>query len=256
MIASGFSWFHLIPAVDHDTLLASLGVHHHTAAYLHSWLACFSVIGVALVARMGLERARSKGDLSQWFADEGLTLRTVFELLVAGMRYFMDDLLDKRDVRTFLPFIGTLFLYIFACNIMGIFPGLLPPTDYISTNAGMAVISVLVFTYVGLSRDGVGFVKHLFGPVWWLAPLMFVIEMLSVFLIRPYSLSLRLAGNLFGDHTVFTIMSDLVPLFVPVIFLGLACLVSTIQAFVFSLLTVIYIHLSLPHHDHDEAHAH
>ena len=61
---------------------------------------------------------------------------------------------------------------------------------------------------------------------------------------------------MFGDHLVFTIMSDMIPVFVPVPFLGLATLVSVIQAFVFSLLTVIYIHLSLPHHDHDESHAH
>lgn len=255
MIASGFSWFHLIPSVDHDSLLAGFGVHGHNYVYLHAWLATAVVVLLALVGRQQLEAAKARKDLSRLYSDETLTVRTGFEVLVAGLRYFMDDLLDRRDVRTFLPLIGALFLYIFTCNIQGLFPGFLPPTDYVNTNVGMALVSFLVFLYVGLSRDAIGFVKHLWGPVFILGFLLFPIEVISL-LVRPTALVLRLTGNMFGDHLVFNIMSDMIPVFVPVIFLGLATLVSTIQAFVFSLLTVIYIHLSLPHHDHDESHAH
>lgn len=255
MIASGFSWFHLVPAVDHDTLLAGLGIHGHNYIYLHAWLACFVILGLGILARMGLERAKAKNDISQWFSDDKLTPRNFFELVITGIKFFMDDLLDKRDVRTFLPLIGALFLYIFVCNIMGIVPGFLPPTDYVNTNVGMAIISFGVFMFVGLSRDPVGFLKHMWGPVLPLGLLLFPIEVISM-IVRPVALVLRLTGNMFGDHLVFAIMSDMVPLFVPVLFLMLACLVSTIQAFVFSLLSVIYIHLSVPHHDHDEAHAH
>lgn len=253
MIASGFSWFHLLPAVDHDQLLAGLGVHGHTYVYLHTWLACFVIIGFALVARRQLDAARARTDLSKWFADEKLTPRAFAEMLVTGMRYFMDDLLDKKDVRSFLPLIGAFFLYIWVCNLFSLLPGFLPPTDYVNTNVGIAVVSFLVFLTIGLSRDPVGFIKHLWGPVWWLGVLLFPIEVISLF-IRPTALILRLTGNMFGDHLVFNIMSDMVPIFVPVIFLALATMVSTIQAFVFSLLSVIYIHLSVPHHDHEEAH--
>jgi len=84
-----------------------------------------------------------------------------------------------------------------------------------------------------------------------MAPLIFIIEVIGL-VVRPATLTIRLTGNMFGDHTVFSIMSDLVPWGVPVPFLGLALIVSFIQAFVFSLLTVIYIALSVPHHD--EAH--
>lgn len=253
MIASGFSWFHLIPAVDHDQLLAGLGVHGHTYVFLHTWLACLILLVFGGIARLQLDAARARPDLSKWYADERLSARNFAEMLVSGLRYFMDDLLDKKDVRAFLPLIGSFFLYIWVCNLFSLVPGLLPPTDYVNTNVGIAAVSFLTFLAVGLSRDPVGFIKHLWGPVWWLGVLLFPIEVISLF-IRPTALVLRLTGNMFGDHLVFTIMSDMVPIFVPVAFLALATMVSTIQAFVFSLLSVIYIHLSVPHHDHDEAH--
>lgn len=253
MIASGFSWFHVVSAVDHDALIP--GITSHTYVYLHTWLVCLVLVALAFVARRQLEAAKARADLSKWYTDDKLTVRTFFELVVSGIRFFMDDLLDRKDVRTFLPLIGSLFLYIWFCNLLGLFPGLLPPTDYVNTNVGMALVSFAVFMWVGLSRDAWGFIKHLWGPVFILGFLLFPIEIISL-IVRPTALVLRLTGNMFGDHLVFGIMSELVPVFVPVIFLGLATLVSTIQAFVFSLLSVIYIYLSLPHHDHDEAHAH
>jgi F-type H+-transporting ATPase subunit a len=88
--------------------------------------------------------------------------------------------------------------------------------------------------------------------VFLIGPLLFSIELIGLF-IRPVTLSLRLTGNIFGDHTVFGIMSDLVPIGVPVIFLGLGSFVAFMQAFVFSLLSTIYIGLSLPHHEHAHA---
>ena len=184
MIASGFSWFHILAPVDQDSLLASLGIHGHTYVYIHAWLAAFVVILGALVARRQLNAVMARKDLSKWYADESLTARNFFELIVTGMKYFMDDLLDKKDVRTFIPLIGGLFLYILSCNIMGVFPGFLPPTDYVNTNVGMAVVSFLVFMYVGLSRDAVGFLKHLWGPVFILGFLLFPIEVFSL-VLRP-----------------------------------------------------------------------
>ncbi len=254
MIASGFSWFNLFAALDQNTVLTSVGITEYNTTIAHAWLACFVVVVFAAYARWTLGKALAKTDISRYFSDETLTPRTFFELVIEGIRFFMSDMLSKADVRAFLPLVGTMFLYIWTCNIMGIIPGFIPPTDNVNTNVGMALISFLVFLSVGLSRDPVGFIKHLMGPVWWLAPLMFVVEVISL-CVRPLALVLRLTGNMFGDHLVFGIMSDLVPLFVPVVFLCLAILVSTIQAFVFSLLTAIYIYLSVPHHEHDEAHA-
>lgn len=253
MIAAGFSWFKLWPAIDRDELLLGLGIDSHTQVYFHAWLACGAVLLFAALARMGLERARKRTGVERYYADETLTFRTMGELVVAGVRGFMADLLDPADVKRFFPLVGGLFLYIFACNIQGILPGFLPPTDYFNTSFGMAVIVFLTFMGVGLARDPVGFIKHMTGPMWWLAPLMFFIECVSL-LARPYALTLRLTGNMFGDHTVFGIMSGLVPVLLPAILILLAIIVMVIQAFVFSLLTTIYIALAVPHHEHDEAH--
>jgi F-type H+-transporting ATPase subunit a len=263
--ASGFSWFRLIPAVDRDSALHALGVTEHslspghevanTTVYLHAWLAAAVLIAFAIVARIGLEKARSRNGLERYFTSDKITPLAFAEVFVGGIYGIMADLLDKKDAKLFFPLIGGLFLYIFACNIQSIIPGFLPPTDNINTNVGMALITFLTFNFVGLSRDPVGYIKHLAGPVLLLAPFMFPLEVLSL-CIRPMSLTIRLTANLFGDHLVFNVMSDLVPPVVPALLLVLACVVSVIQAFVFSLLTVIYIHLALPHHEGHDDHAH
>ncbi len=262
MFASGFSWFHLIPAVDHDTPLKALGLTEHmveghtvahTYVHMHAWFAAFVFLGIALLGRVALQRAQSRRGLEKYFTDEKLTMLTLVEVFALGIRGLMSDLLDKRDTRLFFPMIAGLFGYIFLCNIQGIFPGMLPPTDNVNTNVGMALMVFLLFNWVGFSRDAVGYVKHLWGPVLVLGILLFPIEVISLF-IRPMSLTIRLTANMFGDHQVFSIISDLTYLVVPSAVLALAILVSVIQAFVFSLLTVIYINLSLPHHEHEGAH--
>lgn len=253
VFGAGFSWFHLIEPIGHDTLLAGIGIHHHTTVIAHAWLGCILVILLALVARRSLDKARSRQGIERYFADERLTPRTGAEVFATGILSVMGGIVDPRDARVFFSLIAALFSYIFVNNLLGIIPGLLPPTDNINTNVGMAVIVFLVFNFVGLSRDPVGYIKHLMGPMLLLAPLLFVIEAIGL-VVRPVSLSLRLTGNMFGDHTVFGIMSSLVPIGLPVAFLALATFVSFVQAFVFSLLSTIYIGLSVPHHDHDDHH--
>ncbi len=253
MLAAGFSWFQLVPGVSDDTLLAAAGITKYTHVHLHAWLGCLAVIVFAVFARMGLEATKKRQGLEKYYAEEGFSARNIAEVFVDGFKGLMSDILEAKDIKIFFPFIGSLFMYIFACNIMGIFPGLLPPTDNINTNAGMAALVFLVFNFVGLKRDWRNYVAHIMGPVLFLAPFMIVVELIGL-VVRPVALTIRLTGNMFGDHTVFTIMSDLTVIFIPAIFLLLAMLVSTIQAFVFSLLTTIYIGLSVPHHDHDEAH--
>jgi len=264
MFAAGFSWFRLIPAVDHDTVLEQLGLMQHwmeghqvahTYTYIHAWLACFALLGLALVARMSLTKATGRQGLEKYFASDKLDARTAAEVYASGIQGMMDGLLDRKDMLIFFPYIAGLFGYIFLCNIQGILPGFLPPTDNINTNVGMAIGSFLIFNYVGLTRDARSYISHLAGPVLLLAPFMFPLEVISL-MIRPISLTIRLTANLFGDHQVFVLLSEQIPYGIPTGLLALASMVSVIQAFVFSLLTVIYINLSLPHHDHDDAHAH
>ena len=251
-VASGFTWFHLIPAIGHDELLSPLGIHDGTWAVVTAWMVCGLLIAGALVARMGLASAASRPGLERWFPDDRLTARNLAEVVVSSLLGLVSDVVGKKEAATFFPLIGGLFLYIFTCNILGVFPGLMPPTENINANVGMSLVVFVVFNAVGLLRDPKGYLGHMWGPVFLIGPLLFSIELIGLF-IRPVTLSLRLTGNIFGDHTVFGIMSDLVPIGVPVIFLGLGSFVAFMQAFVFSLLSTIYIGLSLPHHEHAHA---
>lgn len=252
MIASGFSWWNVIPAFDEDAVVSFLGTYDYNLSIVtaSAWMACFFVIAFAVVGRMSLNAALAKQGMDRFEADEGLSPRTLVELMGSFIRNLMADCMPKHEVKHYSAYIATLFLYILFCNLQGLVPGLLPPTDNINANVGMALASFLVFMWVGLSRDAAGFIKHLMGPLLPLAILMFPLESLSL-LLRPLTLSLRLTGNMFGDHMVFTIMSDLSYVGVPALLLGLATFVSFMQAFVFSLLSAVYIGLSMPHESHD-----
>ncbi len=256
MIASGFSWFHLIEAVDRNELI---GVGQMDATFLHVWLAVFLLLGFALLARMGIEATKARTGVDRYATDDRLTPRVFAEAVVEFWQGNMASMMSAKDARVFLPIIVSCFLYLLVSNLLGLIPGFLSPTDNVNTNVGLAIGSFLLFNAVGLSRDPVGYIKHLFGPVWWLAPLLFPIEVVSL-LIRPFALMVRLSANMFGDHQVFTKMSDMVPWWLPgpqVPLIMLALLVCVVQAFVFSLLSTVYISLALPHVAHDDgAHGH
>ena len=119
----------------------------------------------------------------------------------------------------------------------------------------LGVCSFIVFNYYGFKVAGVGYLKHMAGPFWWLAWLIFPLELIGVF-VRPASLGLRLFGNMFGDHLVLEIFTGLTKVVIPVVFYFLGALVSAIQAFVFMLLSMIYIALGvqLAAHGHGEGH--
>jgi F-type H+-transporting ATPase subunit a len=106
----------------------------------------------------------------------------------------------------------------------------------------------LYYNLVGFKENGFGYLKHFMGPVWYLAPLIGAIEVAS-HVFRPISLGLRLRGNIMGDHVVLGIFNHLVPYLVPAVFYGVGLFVAFVQAFVFCLMTMVYISLSASH-DH------
>lgn len=174
------------------------------------------------------------------------TLAAVFDAAGEAILKFMEGVMGERAIK-FLPLIGTLFLYIFFCNLLSLIPGFLPPTDNINTNLPCALVVFFYYHAVGIKENGLfKYFKHMAGPIIWLAPLMFAIELIS-HCVRPISLSVRLFGNITGDHMVLGIFSGLIPEFVPVIFLFLALFVAFVQAFVFSLLSTVYIALATEH---------
>lgn len=143
----------------------------------------------------------------------------------------------------YLPLVGTLGLFILVANLMGLVPGLGGPTSYIETNLAWAMISFAIAEYVSVREQGlVNYLKHLAGPVLFLAPIMFLVEIVS-HLARLVSLTLRLTGNMFADHTLVAVFLGfgVINLFIPWIFMGLGLFVAFLQAFIFTYLTIIYI---------------
>lgn len=248
----GFSWFSLPTPIIEG--LMGLGMDKADAIRIvTSWGICILLLLFAAIGRGAVSAFTSQSGPKKYIPKKGLGLANIFELYTEGILGMLEGPLGKKDSRFYFGILGGTFLYIFISNLMSVIPGGLPPTDNINTNIAMSLIIVLVYVVEGVRRTGMHFFKHMMGPVWWLAPLIFAIEAAGVFLIRPMSLSLRLFGNINGDHMVFGIMSDLVPVVVPSIFLALGIWVSFLQAFVFTLLSAIYIMLSVDHGD-DEGH--
>ncbi|MBI4211103.1 MAG: F0F1 ATP synthase subunit A [Deltaproteobacteria bacterium] len=185
------------------------------------------------------------------------TLPGIFELVMELVLGLMRDIMGERAEKYF-PLIGSLFIYLLVSNLLGVIPGFMPPTDNINTNLACALTVFLYYNAVGIKEQGwKNYLKHLAGPVLWLAPLMMTIELIS-HIVRPISLSIRLFGNISGDHLVLEIFSRLVPIGVPIIFMALGVFVAFIQAFVFTLLSMVYIALATDHgheeHHHETAH--
>jgi F-type H+-transporting ATPase subunit a len=254
-----FSWFGLLPGFGHDVgpfFAENVGEAHHHAVQLlpATWMVFFILTAIALVARRGLRKAQAQGGTKQYIPADNFGARNLMEIFIDGLLGQFESVLGSRKLaKTYLPLMGTLFFFILLCNLLGLIPGFLPPTSDTSTNWGMAAVVFFVFNIAGLRANGFGYIKHLAGPklgysMFVITMLIFVLETVGLF-VRPFSLQLRLLANMSGDHLVFGIFSDLVPLFVPVIFLGLALFVSFVQAFVFTLLSVVYVGLAVAPHE-------
>ena len=147
----------------------------------------------------------------------------------------------------FQAYITCIFLFVLINNLVGLIPGITAPTTSIMVTLGLALPTFLYYNFYGVKEQGVvGYLKHFAGPVWWMAWLIFPIELVS-HLARVMSLSVRLYANMFACDLVTLVFFSLCPIGIPVIFLGLHLAVSLIQAFVFMLLTMIYLSLAVAH---------
>jgi F-type H+-transporting ATPase subunit a len=166
-------------------------------------------------------------------------LQNFLENVVETVETMLTDTMGKHG-KSFFALIATLFLFILISNLIGLLPGFFPPTANINTTLALAVIVVVLTHIVGIKKHGFSYIKHFLGPVWWLAWMIFIIEVISHF-SRVLSLSLRLFGNIGGHELVIIIFFMLVPLFVPLIMSVLGLLIAVIQSLVFMYLSMIYI---------------
>jgi F-type H+-transporting ATPase subunit a len=235
---------------------------------LYTWVVMAILIGVA------------------WAATRNMSLvprgtQNFVEVVLEQFIQMIDDVIGPEG-RPYLPLIGTLGLFILVSNLMGLVPGLIAPTGNLMTNAACAIIVFCSYHYIGIRKQGLGhYLKHFMGPVPALAPLMIPIETIS-HLARPLSLTLRLFGNIFGGHVLLAIIFLLMGfdgligwalsgsgaglviggiggLITAVFTIGflypLKILVSFLQAFIFMMLTMLYIAGALEGAEHDEHNA-
>ncbi len=253
LAASGFTW---MSALSKSTGLDEFLHHSFPGVHHTEHIITFILVGVLFLGVTLFYRSKVKSAESAVVPDKGVTFRNIVELYGSFIYGQAKAVLGEKSAPKYYTFVATLFIVIFVSNAIGLIPGFLPPTESINTTLALGVLSFVYFNLKGCKELGtLNYIKHFAGPLWHLAILIFPIEIIST-CIRPISLALRLYGNMFGDHMVLGTFSSLAPYIVPVVFLMLGFLVCFIQAYVFTMLSMVYISLATAHHDHDEHHAH
>jgi len=252
------------------TVLNRAFPHASWAHFLHQWeIPIFALLIAALLCLVAFLATRDAKLIPG-------PLQNVVEMLVSSLNDFISGILGEDNAKRFVPFLGTLFIYIWFMNLFGLIPFMESPTSSLNTTFALAITVFLYCQYVGVRGLGVvGYVDHLMGSPrdltsWLLVPLMLPIHILGE-LAKPISLSCRLFGNIFGEDMLLVAFVSLgittlsfahlpfgLPLQLPFMFLAL--LTSTLQALVFTVLSTIYLLLMLPHESHghegEAQHAH
>lgn len=216
----------------------------HGQVFLTSWFVIALLVLASLAATQNIQRIPSG-------------IQNFMEYVLEFLRDLTKNQLGEKEYRPWLPFIGTLFLFIFVSNWSG---ALIPwhvlklpsgelaaPTNDINTTVALALLTSLAYFYAGLSKKGLGYFAHYIEPI----PVLLPIKILEDF-TKPLSLSFRLFGNILADELVVAVLVFLVPLFVPLPLMALGLFTSAIQALVFATLAGAYIHEALESHSEEE----
>ncbi len=220
------------PILFLDVILEKLHLHippHVT----YAWLIMLVLMGLGVLAsrRLALVPAGAQNFM---------------ETVVGNLEEFMVDITGEEG-RAFFPYIGTIFLFILTCNLIGLIPGFYSPTANINTPLSMALCTFVYTHYLGVKFHGAKYIKHFLGPIPWLAPLFFPIEVIG-HCARVLSLTLRLFGNIMGEDLVLAILIFLAGKFLaPLPMMFLAVFTSMVQAFIFTLLSMMYFAGSMEH---------
>ena len=226
-----FSWFTFVDMLEHDHILGAVLV-----------LLILTALGIMLRSKLSED--------SSVIPDSKVSFNNFFQVI--GLDFLFDifeNIFGSREkAKKYFPLLAGSFFFILFLNLLGIVPGFLPPTGSLNTTVAFGIIIFVAYNYFGFKEHGIGYLKHFAGPVLFLAPLMIIIEVIS-HLVRPLSLSLRLFMNITGDHMVLGVFTNLLHIVLPAAFVGLGIFVSFLQAFIFTVLSAIYIALA-------EAHSH
>ena len=167
--------------------------------------------------------------------------QNVMEAYINGVLQMGTDVMGKENARKYIPLIATIGLFVGIANLIGVIPGFEAPTAFLEMPLTLALVVFVYYNYVGIKEQGViKYFKHFLGPVWWLYWLMFPIEIVSHF-SRLVSLSFRLFGNVKGDDMFLMVILMLAPWILPMIPFALLTFMAFLQAFIFMMLTYVYL---------------
>jgi F-type H+-transporting ATPase subunit a len=238
-----FSKFHTTPEAVFGQYSPDNAIPWYTVMF---FIACLLSIAIIWIL---------KGQLSE---DEPGHGQQTLELGVLAVRSMLEDIIGPHGLQYF-PVVLTFGVLILVSNLMGLFPLFMSPTSATSVTFALGLFSFLYYNYIGIKENGIlGHLKHFAGPIWWIAWLIFPIELISN-LIRPFSLGIRLFGNMFADEKVVETVSQLAPpwtWFAPIVLMPLSVFVAFIQTFVFILLSQLYLsEVSHPPHNFHAEHS-
>ncbi len=223
-----------------DALLQAMGVHPaNPAAPIDNTFAMELLVVLGFIAFFILVRvnlAVEKPNPAQQIAE-------MIHEFVGGQA---EEIIGHGYER-FQAFVTCIFLFVLTCNLMGLVPGIESPTQSLFVPFGLAVATFAYYNFNGIWAHGpIGYLKQFVGPAWWIAPLLFPVEIIS-HLARMMSLTIRLWANMFAGDLVTLVFFSLIPVVIPSIFMGLHFAVSIIQAYVFMLLAMIYLGQAVSH---------
>jgi F-type H+-transporting ATPase subunit a len=215
-------------------LLTALGIHvAHPSSPIQPTLTVELIIAVAFVLFFVVTRFSLN-------VEKPGTAQNLAEVV----HEFVSDQADSiigHGFEPFVPYATMIVMFVLTCNLVGLIPGLETPTAEPKVPLGIAIPTFLYYNWQGVRAQGpIGYLKHFLGPIWWISWLIFPIEVIS-HLARMMSLTIRLYANMFASDLLTLVFFSLIPIGVPIIFLGLHFFVSIIQAYVFMLLTLIYL---------------
>jgi F-type H+-transporting ATPase subunit a len=235
-ITALFNRYLSVPA---NSVLESIHFPAHDPANPWSdWMVCEIIVVLFVLIFFGIARTRFSVDRPGKLQH---TLEVTYEFLHAQA----DEVVGHEGPK-YMAFFGTMFFFILFMNCIGLIPGFDSPTMYPMVPFGMAVATFIFYHATGVKSNGWGYIRQFLGPIWWLAFLMLPIEILSHF-ARPLSLTVRLFANMFAGEQVYITFISLTKLIIPAIFIGLHLFVSLLQAYIFTLLAMIYVGNAVSH---------
>ena len=205
------------------------------------------VMGILLVFGF-LARAALASAADPVIPDEGISLRSIAEMIVETLDGFVYQVTEVHGYRAMVPFFGCIFMFILFSNFFGLIPGMEPPTGDSDLTFALGIICFGYYIYQGFAAKGVWYLRSFLGPYLPLAVLMLPINLVDE-LVRPFSLGIRLYANMFADHTVLSVFTGLTKLIIPLAFYSLGAIVCVIQAVVFVTLSMSYVRMAASH-DH------